>query len=91
MRGRCRWRAALGVRRSNSVTDQRDQRIASTNPFRKHFDEIEASRNVVDVDEDAFASQAALQAIIEPPGEAGRVFPPIADEDAAPHAALPSE
>jgi|ERR1700722_14773971 hypothetical protein len=66
--------------------DQRDQRIASTDAYRKHFDEIAAGRNVVDVDEDAFAPEVAPHAVIDAAREPGRVFPTIADEDAASHA-----
>ena len=53
--------------------DKRDQRITSANALCQHFDEIAAGRDVVDVDEDAFAPKAVLQAIIDAPREPGRV------------------
>ena len=41
--------------------------------------------DIVDVEEDAVVSELVRQPIVDQPSEAGRVFPPVADEDAAQH------
>jgi hypothetical protein len=53
--------------------------------LRENIDEIEAGRDIVNVKEDTLVSELVRQPIVDQPCEAGRVFPPVADEDAAQH------
>ena len=69
--------------------NHRDERVAAANALGQDFHEIATGRDIVDVNEDTFRSEASLQAIINAPREACRVFPTVADEDAAPHAMPP--
>jgi hypothetical protein len=69
--------------------DDGDERIASANAFGQDLNEIATRRDVVDVDEDAFAPEAGFQTIVDSPREACGVLPAITDEDAAPHAMPP--
>ena len=67
------------------LSDDGDERVAFADPLGQNFDEIEAGRDIVDVEEDVLSFQPFRQAIVNPPGEAAGILAPIADEDAAQH------
>ena len=71
--------------RSPVLADYRDQRVTLPHALRENIDEIEAWSDIVNVKEDALVSELLRQPIVDQPCEAGRVFPPVADEDAAQH------
>ena len=71
--------------RNPLLADDGYKRVALADAVGKDLDEIEAGRNIVNVEKDAFASEPVRQAIIDPSGEAAGIFPSIAYEDAAQH------
>jgi hypothetical protein len=76
--------AVLTVGARNPVlADNRQERVALADPVGEDVDEIAPGRDCVDVEKDVLASEAARQPIVDPPGVSARVFPSIADEDAA--------
>ena len=71
------------------LADDGQERVALADPVGKHVDEITPGRDRVDVEKDVLPSEAARQPIVDPPGVSARVFPSIADEDAAQHPMSP--
>ena len=65
--------------------DDGDKRVAPADALGKDIDEIEAGRDIVDVEEDALVSEPFSQAIVDSSREAAGVLAPVTDEDAAQH------
>ena len=71
-----------------SLADDSQERVALADPVGEDV-EITPGGDRVDVEKDVFASEAARQPVVDPPGVSPEVFPSIADEDAAQHLECP--
>ena len=77
------WLAVGGAGAHPALADDDQHDIAQANLLADHLDEIDARREVVDVDENLSFRKRLFQAVVEPPGEARRIDASIVDEDSA--------
>ena len=59
------------------------ERVAFAHALGEHIDEIDARRDIVDVDENLVAPEPPREAVVYAPRKARGILPAVADEDAA--------
>ena len=65
------------------MPDEGNESVTSSDPLGQDFNEIATGRDAVDVNKYALAPEARDEAVVDASGKARRVFPSIANEDAA--------